>query len=112
MQMASYGMHKWLEVRGVVLRSLGRSVAPLKLVVLKWQVEHSPASTCGVPSALSTGRTLVLGVPAQLIPASWQLEQAADPTALCTIPGAAVPLTRSEERRVGKAGRSRWSQDH
>ncbi len=64
----------------------------MKLVVLKWQVEHSPASTCGVPSALSTGRTLVLGVPAQLIPASWQLEQAAELTTLCTIAGGAAPL--------------------
>src|SRR5258706_13590063 len=60
----------------------------------------SPASTCGVPSALSTGRTLVLGVPAQLIPASWQLEQAADPTALCTIAGGAVPLAFANANAV------------
>jgi hypothetical protein len=38
------------------------------------------------------GRTLVTGVPAQLIPASWQLEQAAALTTLCTIDGGAVPL--------------------
>src|SRR5258706_12928503 len=100
---------------------LGRSVAPLKLTVLKWQVEHSPATTCGVPSALVAGRTTVAGDPIQLIPASWQLEQAAELTALCTIAGAAVPLAlakvnavkvRSEERRVGKESRSRRSAHH
>src|SRR5258707_2195324 len=71
---------------------LGRSVAPLKLVVLKWQVEHSPATTCGVPSALVAGRTTVPGDPAQLMPTSWQLEQAAELTTLCTIAGGAAPL--------------------
>ncbi len=34
----------------------------------------------------------MLGVPAQLIPASWQLEQAAELTTLCTIAGGAAPL--------------------
>src|SRR5258706_10538838 len=63
-----------------------------KCVVLKRLLARSPATTCGVPSALVAGRTLVLGVPAQLIPASWQLEQAAELTTLCTIAGGAAPL--------------------
>ena len=49
---------------------LGRSVAPLKLVVLKWQVEHSPVATCAVPSAFTAGRSTVAGAPIQLCPAS------------------------------------------
>ena len=48
----------------------GKSVAPLKLVVLKWQVEHSPALTCAAPLALSAGRSFVAGVPAQLLAVS------------------------------------------
>ena len=70
----------------------GRSVAPLKLVVLKWQVEHSPAATCAVPSAFFAGRTLVAGVPMKVLPASWQVEQTIAVTRLCTIDGGAVPL--------------------
>src|SRR5258706_16270554 len=71
---------------------LGRSVAPLKLVVLKWQVEHSPATTCGVPSALSVGRPRVAGDPIQLTPFSWQVGQAMEGTRLGTIEGGAVPV--------------------
>src|SRR5258706_15484104 len=95
-----------------------------KCVVLKRLLARSPATTCGVPSALVAGRTLVLGVPAQLIPASWQLEQAAELTALCTIAGGAAPLAfantkelkveapwRSEEGRGGKECRSRGGPD-
>jgi len=70
--------------RDVIARQVGGT---LEAGVLKWQVEHSPAATCAVPSALSAGRSLVAGVPAQLIPASWQLEQAAELTTLCTIEG-------------------------
>src|SRR5882757_6193230 len=70
----------------------GRSVAPLKLVVLKWQVLHSPEATCAVPSAFSAGRTLVAGAPTQLLPASWQAEQAIAVTTVCTMAAGAVPL--------------------
>src|SRR5260221_2907781 len=76
----------------------GRSVAPLKLVVLKWQVEHSPAVTCAVPSALSSGRTTVAGDPIQLMPFSWQDEQAVMVTRLCTMEGGAVPLAVLKEK--------------
>jgi len=38
-------------------------------------VEHSPAATCAVPSALSAGRTRVAGAPIQLRPFSWQVER-------------------------------------
>jgi len=64
----------------------------LKLVVLKWQVEHSPEATCALPSALVAGRSTVGGAPIQLLPFSWQLEQVAALTALCTMAGGAVPL--------------------
>ena len=48
--------------------------------------------TCGVPSAFSAGRTLVAGLPTQVLPASWQVEQAVAVTSVCTIEGGAVPL--------------------
>jgi hypothetical protein len=38
------------------------------------------------------GRSTVTGVPAQLFPASWQVEQAVAATAACTIAGGAVPV--------------------
>jgi len=64
----------------------------LKLVVLKWQVEHSPEATCALPSALVAGRSTVGGAPAQLCPASWQAEQTVALTTECTIAGGAGPL--------------------
>ncbi len=35
---------------------------------------------------------MVPGVPIQLMPISWQVEQATEVTTLCTMAGAAVPL--------------------
>ncbi len=81
-----------LSAAGSGMWLFGRSVAPLKLTVLKWQVEHSPAATCALPSALVAGRNKVAGAPSQLWPCSWQLEQAALATALCTMAGGVVPL--------------------
>ena len=41
----------------------GRSVAPLKLVVFKWQVEHSPAVTCAANTCGITDNNVVLACP-------------------------------------------------
>jgi hypothetical protein len=46
-------------------------VAPLNVVVEKWQFEHSPAATWG-----AGGRVTTCGEPTKLLPASWQVEQA------------------------------------
>src|SRR5258706_10960956 len=46
------------------------------------------------------GRISVLGEPAQLIPASWQLERAAELTALCTIAGGAAPLAFANTKEL------------
>jgi hypothetical protein len=50
--------------------------APVKLVVEKWQFEHSPVATWG-----AGGRATTAGEPTKLLPASWQVEQGTPATA-------------------------------
>src|SRR5258708_28255295 len=68
----------------------------MNVTVDLWQSEHSPARGCGTLPLWGSvsGRRTVVGVPGHSATVlSWQVEQAMAVTALCTIAGAAVPLT-------------------
>ncbi len=73
-------------------------------------MEHSPAATCAPPLAFSAGRSTVAGAPAQLWPASWQLEQVALLTTLCTIDGGALPLMLPNMKLLNVPGAWQLSQ--
>ena len=85
-------------------------VAPLKLVVDVWQFEHSPVAACAAPLEVIVGRVTTGGEPAKLMPRSWQVEQAVEPTALCTIEGGATPLAFANTNDVKLAGAWQLSQ--
>ena len=50
------------------------------------------------------GTVLVAGVPIQLLPASWQVEQGAAETTLCTMVGGALPLALVNAKLVKLPG--------
>src|SRR5882672_8221221 len=70
----------------------GRSVAPLKLVVLKWQVEHTPALT--MLCTIEGGAVPLLLVNEKLLKLDeeWQPSQAIVPVGMCVAGSVTVLL--------------------
>src|SRR5258706_2743985 len=112
-----------------VLCTIAGAAVPLtfaKIKVLNGAPPWQAVQLAAPKGTWIAGSVLVAGEPESVWPVLWQLAQFREATAVCTIAGGAVPLAlvkvkpggavkvvfRSEERRVGKESRSRWSPDH